>query len=384
MTGDWGELGIDKVVVNATYQPNPAGPLVHTDGWTFAAPNEPARPFNVLIDRENPVRRYRYTTQVFLKDLANIESKARVLVKDDSTAQRDLVIHPANEFRPIQIALEAGPIDWNVTRQVDVVLKYDDPAHEFQAQQLFSFRQDRLAPQKWVVYPQDPELRGYEITFAYHLNDADNTYFRLAPVHSTEEAVIVPGPFRGAPRRVQLIPAVKAEDVRGISAEILFEKGGYRFHRQEDFGADDLKPRWVQIPAPDPDPKSDAYQVRWSITTADWDVQEYAWRHMTTAQCLLGDGTHGVESIRLVFTRSVAEAGLTSLVVTVETLTPTGEVIDDDTLVLRGAATEAATQLLVLQASPLAYRYRLKKVIGADSQSVESTTNHARRLVVDL
>lgn len=384
VTGNWDELGIDKVVVNATYQPDPQGPIVHTDGWTFSSPSDPAKPFNVLLDKNRPTRRYAYTTQVFLKDLPHIESKDRVLVKKEFTEQRELVIQPANEFRPLIIDVEAGAIDWSKTRQVDALLKYSDPDNHFHAEQLFTFRQDKLAPQKWVIYPKNPDLRGYEVNLTYSLNDANSTVFRLAPTRSTEEALVVPGPFRGEPWRIQLIPAVDPEEVREISAEILYEKGGYRFHRQEDFTADDYKPRWVTIPVPDPDPKNDTYSVRWSLTKPDYEVQECPWRSLQASKCPLSDGVHTVETVKLVFTRTVEQAGLSSLVVTLESLSPEGEVIDSDSLVLRGSVAEASTQLLIRQGTPLLYRYRLKKVSGASSQVDESNSNKERRLVVDL
>jgi hypothetical protein len=384
VTGNWEELGIDKVVVNATYQPNRAGPIVHTDGWTFNTAADPARFFNVLIDRNNPVRSYRYTTQVFLKDLPYVESKDRVLSREDVTEQRELVIHPANEFRPLIVALEPGAIDWSKTRQVDVLLKYSDPDSQFHAEQLFSFRQDRQAPQRWLVYPKDPEIRWYEVSLSYHLLDANSTYFRLNPVRSSEEALVVPGPFRGEPWRIQLIPAVDPEEVRELSAEILYEKGGYRFHHQEDFSADDLKPRWVSIPVPDPDPKTDSYQVRWSITKASYETQEFPWQPMQSSKCLLSDGVHGVETVKLVFDRTIEQAGLISLVVTLESLGPDGAIIDSDSLLLRGSASEATTQLLTLRGAPLVYRYRLKKVTSAGSQVEESANNRERRLIVEL
>lgn len=384
VTGSWEELGIEKVVVNATYQPNPAGPIVHTDGWTFTSPSDPPRSFNVVLDRDNPVRRYQYSTQVFLKDLPNIEAKERVLVKRDFTEQRELVIHPANEFHPIIMTVEPGAIDWSKTRQVDVLLKYADPANHFTAQQSFSFRGDRLAAQKWIIYPVNPEIRSYEMTLTYQLSDANSTVIRLAPTRCSDEGLVIPGPFRGEPWRVQLLPAVDPEDVQELTAELLYEKGGYRFFRQETFTPEDLKPRWVPIPVPDPDPKSDTYQVRYSITRANYEVQDFPWQLMQASKCTLSDGVHSVEPVKLVFSRTVEQAGLASLVVTLESLGPTGEVVDSDTLILRGAMAEASTQLLTMKGTPLSYRYRMKKVQGATSQVEESAINRERRIVVDL
>jgi hypothetical protein len=384
VTGDWNELGIEKIVVNATYQPDPSGPIIHTAGWTFNSPNDPQQLFNVLLERNNPIRRYRYKVEAFLKDLAQVDSKSRKLVKEDITEQRDFIIHPANEFRPLLVTVEPSALDWAKLRQVDVILKYADPDNQFQADQLFSFRPAQVAPLKWIVYPVNPEVRWYEVGYRYYLNDANSTIFRLEPVRCSEEAVMVPGPFRGQPWRIQLIPAVDAEEVQDLSVEILFEKSGYRFHQEESFSPDSLKPRWVEIPVPDPDPKKDTYQVRWSITKADWAVAEFPWKTMQSTKCLLSDGVHLVETVKLVLTRSVQQAGLTSLVVTFESANAAGEVIDSDMLVLRGPEVEVQTDLLVMQGTPLSYRYRLKKVIGSNVEVLESPNLHERRVIVDI
>jgi hypothetical protein len=382
--GDWEQLGIEKIVVNATYQPDQAGPVIHTDGWTFNSPTEPPRPFTVLLDKDNPVRTYRYQTQVFLKDMASVDSKERVLVKEDTTELQELNIHPSNEFRPLIISIEpTSAIDWTKTRQIDVLLKYSDPDNQFQAERFCSFRADRAGAEKWIIYPTNPELRSCQVTLSYHLADEHNTLVKLDPVMHSEEGFTVPGPFHGS-RRVDLIPAVDAEDVREITAEVIFEKGGYRFRREETFSADNFKPRSIEIPIPDPDPLADAYQVRWSLVKSNWEVAEFPWKTLQARTCILSDGVHSVETVKLVFTRSVEEAGLSSLIVTLETLTPTGEIVDTDTLMIRGVSTEASTDLLVVQGSPLRYRYRLKKIIGANSQITESADNRDRTIFVDL
>lgn len=317
VTGSWEELGVEKIVVNATYQPTPAGPIVHTDGWTFTSPDDPLKPFNVLLERNNPVRRYNYKAQVFLKDLSHVDSKSRVLTKEDVTEQREFIIHPANEFRPLLVTVEPSKLDWTKVNQIDVSLKFADIDNVFEAEQLFSFRADRTEAQKWIVYPVNPDIRGYEMTLAYHLADPGNTFFKLAPVRCTEEALVVPGPFKGV-RPVRLIPAVDKEDVRELTAEIMFEKSGYRFHRQETFADGVFQTRTVEIPIVAPDPLTDAYQARWSLTKNNWEVVDVNWKSFQSSPLILSDGVHSVQPVKVIFIRTPAEAGLTSLLLKLE------------------------------------------------------------------
>ena len=224
VTGNWDELGIDKVVVNATYQPDPQG-SDRAYRWLDVQLAKAIRRSRLTFSSTRtdppgamPIRR-RCSSKICRISRAGSRPRQK-----EFTEQRELVIQPANEFRPLIIDVEAGAIDWSKTRQVDALLKYSDPDNHFHAEQLFTFRQDKLAPQKWVIYPKNPDLRGYEVNLTYSLNDANSTVFRLAPTRSTEEALVVPGPFRGEPWRIQLIPAVDPEEVREISAEILYEK----------------------------------------------------------------------------------------------------------------------------------------------------------------
>jgi hypothetical protein len=383
VTGGWEELGIEKIVVNATYQPTPNGPIVHTDGWTFSSPDDPLKPFNVLLEPNNPVRQYRYKTQIFLKDLSSVDSKSRVLTREDVTEQRELVIHPANEFRPLLVSIEPSQLDWTKVNQIDVNLKYADTDNQFEAEQLFSFRADRTGAQKWIVYPVNPDLRAYEVTLAYHLADPDHTFFKLAPMRCTEEGLVVPEPFKGA-RPVRLIPAVDKEDVRELTAEIMFEKNGYRFHREETFADGVFQTRTVDIPIVDPDPLTDAYQARWSLTKNNWEVVDIGWKSFQASPLILSDGVHSVQPVKVMFIRSPAEAGLASLLLKLESLTPTGDVVDTDTLLLKGATAEAATELLLMQGTPLRYQYTLTKFNGGASEVVGPVESREREIFVAL
>jgi hypothetical protein len=98
----------------------------------------------------------------------------------------------------------------------------------------------------------------------------------------------------------------------------------------------------------------------------------------------MSDGVHGVEPVRLRFNRSVEEAGLSSLIVTLESLDPDGQVVDTDSLMLRGPDREGATDLLIVQGTPLRYRYRLKKFRGSESQTVDSPELRERTPIVEL
>lgn len=381
VTGDFAELGIDKVVVNATYQPDPDGSIVHTDGWTFLSATDAAKSFNALIDRKHPQRLYRYKTQVFLKDAANIDAPHRVLSKESVSEQRDLVIHPANEFTPLLISIDPSLLDWTKLRHVGVKLGYTDERNAFACNQRFGFTSSANSVQKWVIYPSDPQLRTYQVQLSYQLTDGST--FTLEPLPHSDEAFLVPPAFRGN-RPVRLLPAVDSEETQELSVDLLFEKGGYRYFRQELFSEGDFNARTIDIPVPDPDPRTDEYQARWALTKADFEVVSFDWQKFKTQQCVLSDGRHGVARVKLVFTRSVAQAGLTSLLVTLESIDDAGNPIDADTLLLREAEYEAATDLLTEQGKPLRYRYQLKRITGDTSTTGAFALEDQRTAFVEL
>ena len=380
VTGNWEELGIEKVVVNATYQPHVNGPIIHTEGWTFAAPNEASKLFNVLIDRNDPVRQYRYETRIFLKDLPWIDSRERVLVKRDVTAQRELVIHPSNEFRPLSVNVELAEFDWADTDQIDVALRYEDKANQFVASQTFSFTQAQKSSRKWLVYPVSPDLRSYDVQITYHMK---STHFTLPVVSRSDEGLSVPGPFRGM-RKIRLVPAVDWEDVREVNAELLYEKNGYRFYHEETFDASDRKPRTIEVPVVDPDPATDQFKLRWAITDMSWEVQEFPWKVLDSGNAVMDDGAHGVEPVKLVFTRTIQGAGLTSMLVTLESLDESGQVVDSDTQLVEGAVREVSSDLLLERGSPLRFRYGLNKITGSTSEVITSSEQRERTVFVQI
>lgn len=363
VTGDWDLLGIEKAVVNATYQPDPAGPIVHTDGWTFNQANEELKPFNVLLDKNRPVRLYKYKTQIFLKDLANIDSKTRVLEKEDTTEEREKLINPANEFQPLLVKVEAGALDWNKVARVDVKLRYEDTKNAFTADQLFSFTQSEPGPHQWVLYPVDPEQRTYKVTFGYTIKDSagNMTYFEHGPGESSAEGIVVQSPFRGT-RSVRMIPAVDREQVQEISAEVLFEKDGYRYHEELLFEEGNLSSRTVNIPVPDPNPEHDQYKARWSILYKNFDTYEVNWTDFQGPRVIIGDGVHAVESVRIELIRSPEQAGLVGILLKVESLAPDSTVVDTDKLLVRGSQTVCPFELMLKEGTPLRYRYTLTKI----------------------
>lgn len=363
VTGDWDALGIQKVVVNATYQPDPAGPIVHTDGWTFNQANEDPKPFNVLLDKNRPVRQYQYKTQIFLKDLPEIDSKMRVLEKLDTTEEREKQINPANEFLPLRVKVEAGPLEWEKVLRVDVKLEYKDQPNAFNADQMFSFTQGQAGPYQWVLYPQDSNLRTYWVTFGYTVKDlAGNiTHFDVGPELWSAEGVVVPTPFRSL-WPVRVILAVDLENVLDLSADVLFEKGGYRYFETLNFDVEKIATRIVNIPVPDPDPLHDRVQMRWTIVYKDTTVYDVPWKLFEGSTLMLDDGKHWVQPVRVELVISPSEAGLVGVLVKFESLAPDDSVVDTDKKALRGSETICQFELMVNKGTPLRYRYSLTKI----------------------
>jgi hypothetical protein len=385
VTGNYATLGIDRVVVNATYQPDPSGPVIHTAGWEFPTSNEPSKSFNVLLDKNRPVRAYTYQTEVFLKDLPNVDSKTRVLRTKNISEQRQLLINPANEFNPVLVSVEAGPLDWTKVSQVDVALRYSDPDNQFEAQQLFSLNSDRKGPFSWIVYPAnlDPltQRRNYTVAYTYYL--ADGTSFQLQPLERAAEGIVVPPPFKGT-LRVRLIPAVDWEEIREVTAEVLFETNGYRFHHESTFEAGDVKTRAVDIPVLDPDPDRDAYQARWSIVKKNFEVYEVGWAEYRTPQLVLDDGVHSVEEVQLELINSPEILGLNAVELTLESLTPDGQVVDRDTVILRGGDSKKDFTLLLNKGTPLRYRYQVKKYRGDIIEALEFVESSNSQLLLNI
>ena len=361
IAGDFEALGIDKVVVNATYQPDLEAPIVHTDGWTFNSSDEAAQLFNVLLDKNRPVRRYDYKIEAFLKDLSHIDSKTRVLTSHSTSEQRELILHPANEFKPLFVAVELGALDWTQIKQVDVKLKYSDSAHDFQAEQLFSFSENQSNPRQWIVYPPDTDLRTYSVAYTYTL--ADGSYFEQSPETQLDEGIVVPPPYKGT-RRLRITPAVDAEEVQEVLAEILFEQGGYRFYQELVFEQNDFATRVLEIPMPDPDPARDTYQAKWSILTKDFQTYNTDWTEKKESRLILDDGIHTVSPVSVELVESLSDVGLTALLLTLESLDAEGEVIDTDHSILRGSETQKTFDLLIPKGTLLKYRYRFIKFMG--------------------
>ena len=385
VAGDWERQGIEKVVINATYQPDPDGPIVHTDGWTFSESGGELKHFNVLLDKNRPIREYSYKTEIFLKDLAHIDSKNRVLEMVSTTEQRELIINPANEFEPLMVAVEPGIIDFEKVPRVDVKLVYDDPDNEFKAEQLFSFTDDQSGPFNWVLYPIDQERRSYSATFVYSIKDEDGTVktFEVVDENKSDEGIIVPPPFRGV-RRIRLIPAIDKESVQEIRAEVLYEKSGYRYHHDIDLVEQEIGVQEVVIPIPDPDPEVDSYKVRWSILFNDFNQFETDWIETQAGRVIMEDGVHWAQPVDIELLYSPADIGLRSLLMTIESLTPDGTVEDTDKKVFRGSESTWTTNLSYLKDTPFQYRLT-KRWIKSDGtrETIGPFESSATELFVD-
>jgi hypothetical protein len=297
-----------------------------------------------------------------------------VLETEAVTEQRELSINPANEFEPLLIRIESGITDWTKVARVDVKLLYDDRENQFQANQLFTFKQGQEEPRDWVVYPLNKAYRTYTVTYGYTLIDeqGNTSAFDLDPEERSDEGIIVPPPFKGS-RTVRVIPAVDKEDVQEITAEILFEQKGYRFHRQLVFEANNLAVQPVTIPVPDPNPDTDVYKARWSILYRDFDTHEVDWQEMHGDRVMLGDGVHVAEVVKLELVNPPAQLGLAGILFQFESLNPGGQVVDLDRHLLKGDETTRDLVLLLERDTPLHYRYSFTKIFPDGRQEPSAT-----------
>jgi hypothetical protein len=124
--------------------------------------------------------------------------------------------------------------------------------------------------------------------------------------------------------------------------------------------------------------------LRWALIGAGWDVLQFPWKVIDSTRGVMNDGIHDVEAVKITFTRSVQAAGLTSLLITLESLDENSEVVDSDTQLIDGATREATTDLLVKQGAQLRYRYRLNKIVGNTSETLESTEQRERTIFVQI
>jgi len=268
---DWENDGIELVNINAEYPGNLADGAdpEHVDGYIFKPEAEERKEFTTWLNDSKDMS-YRYKADVHFKNSSPWVGKDAVLHGEwDTTRARQLVFNPLDQIGLLTVNVAAdNTIDFQVVKQVELEVEYDDPDNDFKVEHSFLLT-DEHKTDVWKLRLSDRQKRSFRWRAIYSL--VDNVETTSDWVETKDTNVIVGNPFDGK-KRIRLTPTLKAEDIIEAVVDLEYNGiSGYRKSFQEIFTPDNMRGRTLKFDTLLKDPASYTY----SITVIRSDGSDY-------------------------------------------------------------------------------------------------------------
>ena len=142
-----------------------------------------------------------------------------------TTTARALVVHPPEDVAMLRVYIEPGVVDWDVIRQIESRLIYDDPGNQFRTERTFLIASDSKR-QEWIVRLTNPQLTSYMVQQRWHLKDLSEIEGKIQ--QQTDTHLFVADPFVDR-LPITVDPHVDAANVARINVELHYEDSANNF-----------------------------------------------------------------------------------------------------------------------------------------------------------
>ena len=254
---DYANDKVDSVNVTLKYQGQPKSVLL-----TEARKDSDKVPWNSVMDGEAMVRPVEYQYTVYFKGVDTGERPGIVTSPVMKTEGDELQISPRGEglYFLDDIQFSAAGLPFDRYPQVEIEVRYDDPAHGIRLAETFLLTKDK--PQDaWKRFRLDPAIDDYQVRVSYLA--ADNRDIRVDWATTNQERLIIRDP-RPQRRTVVVTPAVDWKLVAMIFVEVRYldEENGVDEQRTLAFfdTPEDRTPKTFAVNLEDPTKRLVSYQ----------------------------------------------------------------------------------------------------------------------------
>lgn len=220
------------------------------------------------------------------------------------TTTRNLNINPLSFSSVMRVHVEAAMVDWNLVRQIQAHIIYEDPHSSIAAADTKILTKD--APSALVpIRPKDSRVR--DVTVASTFFYADGAQEIVTARHDGGEPFIINQP-PDTTTVVDITLADLLERYKRISVQLAHGQSQPPEVKQTvTLGPEAVSGRWAFRRA---QPQDVAYAWRATSFLKDGSVQEGGWVTTDNPLLVVGDKAVGVLSVRVMLLGTLAEAGM--------------------------------------------------------------------------
>jgi hypothetical protein len=166
------------------------------------------------------VRPVEYEYRVNFRGVDTAERPGTVISSKRTTVGDEFEVSPRGEqlYFVDDIIIGAGTLPWDRYPQVEVEVRYNDPAHGIRLAESFLLTKDKPEA-TWKRFRLDPALEKYEVRIAYLAADHRDVQGEWTETDQERLVIRDPRPMR---RTIQLAPAVDWRLVSMIFAELRY------------------------------------------------------------------------------------------------------------------------------------------------------------------
>lgn len=222
-TADFEALDLQAITVQMQYGGTTDRPRVQGDA-TFTPSKKDLERF--LASFQENEYTYRYAVTYNFGQAERVAAQSfKTQTPWRTTTARALVVHPPEDVAMLRVYIEPGVVDWDVIRQIESRLIYEDSANNFRTERTFLISSDSKR-QEWIVRLTNPKLTSYKVQNRWHLKDLSEIEGKILPQSDTH--LFVADPFVDR-LPISVDPHVDPANVARVNVEMYYEDPANNF-----------------------------------------------------------------------------------------------------------------------------------------------------------
>ncbi len=278
-----------------------------------------------------------------------------------TTTQRALVVHPPEDVAMLRVYVEPGVVDWDVIRQIESRLIYEDAANNFRTERTFLISSDSKR-QEWIVRLTDPKVSSYKLQNRWHLKDLSEIEGKSE--EHRESHLFIADPFVDR-LPISVDPHVDSANVARINVELHYEDPANNFvvRKQVELEAP-FKRVTASIPIVDSTKREYSYAV--SLVKPNGQAENYQPKTTDQLSIIITEGGVYLD-VDVVLVGDLAALAVDALQVDLQSEPLTGaQPKVESHLFLPGEAKKFTQRLLLRADRPTQFEYRTLVISGGN------------------
>lgn len=301
-SADLASLGVANAIVKLRYGENPDGTR-YKDTAEIVLTTASERPkYRFFVDGK---RSQTIEYKVVLNYKADYAIGFEAITEETpwiATTTRHIEVDPRRLGSVIHVDVQSAVVDWNVVRQIQAEIRYEDSTVSLQATETRVLSQ--AAPTAQVaIRPRNAQKKDVQVRCTFFYADGDSE--QLTYQHSGDEPFIVNQP----PERTTLVNLTLADPMRR------YERIAVQLARADADGGETVRTLGGSAPTASwsfrrRTPTDTSYRYRSTAFFSDGSVKESDWQTTDNPLLVVGDKAAGILSVTVLFGSSFVEAGI--------------------------------------------------------------------------